>query len=693
MAKLLLKTLLLILFHFSTWVCCIAQCLVVANNDTSVCISNPTIQLNALASNTIGYEWQPSTGLNNSRIPNPIAQPKSTTSYIVTAVIPDNTELVANGDFESGNVSFTSAYSFRSNPSPGGSGNLQEGQYTINSDPTKTHQCFSNCRDKTSGSGKMMIFNGSKFPNVNIWTQTINVTPNTDYAFSAWLQNVTCPPYGYNAELQFSINSSLIGNVFRSDSAVCVWKQFYQIWNSGSNTTATISIVNQYTSSDGNDFALDDISFRKLCPAKDTVTITIDVPTHTVSNQICSGDSIFAQGKYRKTSGTYYDTLSTLSGCDSILTTQLSVGSYTSTVDTAICTGDSIYLQKAYRNSAGTFYDTLPSSKGCDSIITTNLSTIKNFLTTTDTTVCNGDSILVNGNYLKVQGNYYDTILSAGNCATINITNLSVVKTYSSITNVLLCGIDSFFFRNSYLKTIGTYFDTVFNAHCIDTLKQLTIDIKPIPITNFEFRLCPDDSIFWNGNFIKTDTIFYDTVSTSTCDSLLVTTVRKVGIPTNLVDTAFYCDDKLAQLDAGAGYQTYTWSDGSSGRYLTTNIDGVYWVQVTDTNNCKFIDSGRVSERCNPVIFVPTAFSPNNDGINDFFYISSSNVLGIKFSIFDRWGEILFETNNPAFIWDGKYKGEALPIGVYHWMANFTGINKESRIVKFYDRGLISIIR
>lgn len=691
MTKLLFKTFLLIQF-FVAFFAAKGQCIVTASNDTTVCVLKPSIQLNATANNTLGYEWTPSKGLSNSKIANPIATPDSTISYIVTAIVPDNNELVTNGDFESGNTGFTSAYTYKSNPAPF-SNNLLEAQYTINKDPSKTHQCFAGCGDKTTGSGNMIIYNGSSSTNVEVWSQTITVQANTDYAFSAWLQNVTCPPFGYNAELQFSINNVLVGTVFRSDSAICVWKQFYQTWNSGSSTSAKISIVNQYTSADGNDFALDDISFRKLCPAKDTVTITIDVPRNTVNSQICNGDSLFVGGEYQKTSGTYHDTLNN-NGCDSIVITNLTVGFITSTVDTTICTGDSILLQKAYRKTTGSYIDTFTTTNGCDSVITTNLQVANNFTTTLDTTVCDGDSILINGNYLKQNGTYYDTLSSAGTCNTIAQTNLTSITSFQSINDIILCGIDSAFFNNQYLKNTGVYFDTVYLKGCPDTIKQLNLTVSSIKINTFNFNFCPGDSVGYLGAFYKSDTVFYDTISNPPqCDSIIVTTINKVGVIPDITDSAFYCDDKLAELDAGSGYISYLWNNGTSSQLLRTNIEGKYWVQVTDTNNCVFTDTGYVFERCDPIIFVPNSFSPNNDGINDYFYISTENIIGIEFIIFDRWGEILFETTNQNFIWTGVYKEKALLTGIYHWMATFVGINKEGRIVKQNQTGMITLLR
>src|ERR1019366_9768471 len=118
----------------------------------------------------------------------------------------------------------------------------------------------------------MMIVNGAGVANVSVWCQTINVLPNTNYAFSCWGQSVSA---GSPAELQFSINGGLIGPVFTFAFNVCIWQQFYSIWNSGANTMASICIVNQNTATSGNDFALDDISFNGICDVTDTVLVTV----------------------------------------------------------------------------------------------------------------------------------------------------------------------------------------------------------------------------------------------------------------------------------------------------------------------------------------------------------------------------------------------------------------------------------
>ena len=166
------------------------------------------------------------------------------------------TDRAVNGRFDSGNTGFSSEYTYVAN----GAGQLElwpEGYYSVWTNPNDLHSNFSACTDAT-GTGKFMIINGNSIANKYMWRQTINVDPNTLYYFVTEIASVhTTSP----ARLQFSVNGSLLGSVINASATTCQWDQFYATWNSGSNTTATISIVNQNTATSGNDFALDNIAF------------------------------------------------------------------------------------------------------------------------------------------------------------------------------------------------------------------------------------------------------------------------------------------------------------------------------------------------------------------------------------------------------------------------------------------------
>ena len=211
-------------------------------------------------------------------------------TYWCTATLPvSGTDLVVNGDFSDGDTGFSTDLVIGT----GGSFGLlsAEGTYGLTDDANALHINFPPCVDHTSGTGQMLLVNGSETPDENIWCQTVTVQPNTTYAFSAWLMSAS--PQS-PAILDFTVNGTALGDPLLATSTTCQWDGFYAIWESGSSTTASICITNQNLAGSGNDFALDDISFTPLCTYTDSVEITIlpAEPQFTISgaSSLCPGD-------------------------------------------------------------------------------------------------------------------------------------------------------------------------------------------------------------------------------------------------------------------------------------------------------------------------------------------------------------------------------------------------------------------
>lgn len=119
------------------------------------------------------------------------------------------------------------------------------------------------------------------------------------------------------------------------------------------------------------------------------------------------------------------------------------------------------------------------------------------------------------------------------------------------------------------------------------------------------------------------------------------------------------------QLTANAKYISYLWSDGSTSPNTTIKEGGIYTLSVTDTCGSNFSKSINVN-LCPCYPYVPTSFTPNGDGANDYFSIESSCALSFfDLKIFTRWGELIFQSNNPNINWDGLYKGNTVPSGTY----------------------------
>lgn len=261
------------------------------------------------------FHWVGDSSLLDSTRLVTYAQPYATTTYYLYAYRPDTT-LLMNGDFEMGNVGFTSAYTYNPTTTV-----MPEGHYNLVRNGTLAKADWLNIGDHTTGTGLFMAINAAVVPNVTIWAQSLSVIPNTDYVFYAWVSTMIANEVSQAPLLQFSINNVLLDVPFRGPfPASNGWEQFYTIWNSGANTVANIKIVNQSTVSWGNDLGLDDIFFAIVQPEVDSVTIYIQEPYYTYDTiALCHQSSHVFVDTILIEDGDYTRHLYSQKGCDSIL--------------------------------------------------------------------------------------------------------------------------------------------------------------------------------------------------------------------------------------------------------------------------------------------------------------------------------------------------------------------------------------
>ncbi len=129
-------------------------------------------------------------------------------------------------------------------------------------------------------------------------------------------------------------------------------------------------------------------------------------------------------------------------------------------------------------------------------------------------------------------------------------------------------------------------------------------------------------------------------------------------------------------LDAEQSFpSTFLWSNGESTSSIMVTAPGLYSVQVT-TPCWSVSDEVIVYQQmnCEPFeIYVPNIFSPNGDQINDYFSVSLGGLPVIKkfsASIFDRWGNLIFQSEDIHFNWDGTYRNSPGQSGVYVYVLN-----------------------
>lgn len=292
MSKRLLSPLLLTL---SMKIVCYSQCAPGTVNatpvNTTICNGN---SVNLSATGPIGsmYSWTPTTGLSNAAIPNPVANPSATTIYTVVASVPTGAETIANGDFETLNTGFSSQYTYVAAPSSTALWN--EATYAVGSNPNAYHSNFPNFPDHTPGLGtNFMIVNGAAGIGTKVWCQTINVVPGQTYVFSIWAATIVAANASELAILNFDINGTNIGASFSPPLTAGQWAQYNATWVCPAGVTSiNFCIENANLTNAGNDFGLDDISFRTACTYSTTVNVNVNNPIATSNSPVCSGQAL-----------------------------------------------------------------------------------------------------------------------------------------------------------------------------------------------------------------------------------------------------------------------------------------------------------------------------------------------------------------------------------------------------------------
>jgi gliding motility-associated-like protein len=141
-------------------------------------------------------------------------------------------------------------------------------------------------------------------------------------------------------------------------------------------------------------------------------------------------------------------------------------------------------------------------------------------------------------------------------------------------------------------------------------------------------------------------------------------------------DTTLCRPDLLTLLvQPPQGLQSWSWSNGSTSTVIRVGDPGTYTLRVTtEIANCTFWDSLSVDVvTCTECpVYVPNAFSPNDDGENDSFAASAGcPFLNYYLRVFDRWGNLVFETRDPDEDWQGTFRSKALSPGVFVWLLDY----------------------
>ena len=230
---------------------------------------------------------------------------------------------------------------------------------------------------------------------------------------------------------------------------------------------------------------------------------------------------------------------------------------------------------------------------------------------------------------------------------------------------------------------------------------ELTVDGTPSniddPGATFSWTQMGNDSIISTEPTLTIDEggVYLLHYTSGTCEAERSFELTPVAPPT--IDTdrfTFLCEEQNGEaiIDAGPGFDYFWEFDESRERSLTVNSSGIYHFDVYNEAGCVSSDSIVVADICPPVVLVPTAFSPNDDGINEFFTINVFHLNQYALTIFNRWGEVIYRSSNPNTPWDGQFNGQAVPVGVYAWLIEYNGIHPDHQEMVTRE-GSVTVVR
>lgn len=429
------------------------------------------------------------------------------------------------------------------------------------------------------------------------------------------------------------------------------------------------------------------------CDSTHTLSLTVrpQIVT-TLDTTICEGQVV----RGRTTTGSYADTLTAASGCDSIVRLHLTVIPKFLTIDTSICRGKSLY---GY-TTAGTYYDTLTSSQGCITYRTLRLSIREPSSSTHTQTICEGQSYWGH----STTGTHTDILIAANGCDSTRTLNLTVnKKSYFTLTKEICRG-ESYEGRSQ----AGTYLDTFRNAKGCDSIRTLVLTLRnPQVIKKLkDTAICRGSEAILNAGLGHRDYLwstgevspsilvknegeyklsYTDTANCKGRDSAKLiyhndTEIILQDEISNYKGELLFLNPQIKPSDMGGKYRwtpSYMFQCDSC-RTVRFRLDSsaVVRLEFTDAQGCRAYKDVQVNIYDSWAVGFPTAFSPNGDGTNDEYFPNVENILSYNIAIYNRWGEKVYASDNLTQKWDGRYKGEPVPLGSYSYFAEVILLNQ-----------------
>lgn len=291
-----------------------------------------------------------------------------------------------------------------------------------------------------------------------------------------------------------------------------------------------------------------------------------------------------------------------------------------------------------------------------------------------------------------------DTVLCAGQTVLLNpgVTGQQFIWNTGDTTSTLL------------VSATGLYSVQVINAPCtLSTSMNLTVNPLPVVALGADTTLCPGAVLTldaqntganynWNTGatsqsiLVSTAGTYVVTVTAQNCtaaDTVNISSTQNIDFD----ETVSLCGSQNGLvLDAGTPGASYLWSTGETSQTINVQQAGTYWVNI-NAAQCTLGDTVEVTgSPGEALVFVPNSFTPNGDGLNDRFTGIGEDFTSFHLVIFNRWGELIFETRDQSG-WDGNYAGQRAESEVYVYLLSYSSTCTGGKIID--RRGAVTLIR
>ena len=451
--------------------------------------------------------------------------------------------------------------------------------------------------------------------------------------------------------------------------------------------------------------------------------------TANVNLSACPGDSAVYNGTLLPAGAVQDFIFTAADGCDSIVTVAVAaLTTSTLVVDAVACEGD-FFVFNGVPILAGTgAVFTEINADGCLDTVIVGVAALPVNTSGLNLTACGNTPVIYEGQTL-LPGDVQDFVFQNqfGCDSTVTVTVVSASLDTVAL-NLLLCEGETVTFNGQQLS-VGDAQDFVFqNQSGCDSVVQ--VNVAGYPPVSFDLTA---DVVCWNGGDGSIEVLnisggtlpYLFSIDGSTyqpdplfgslgpgtytvtlqdgndCHFEKTTTVQAIPpIVLETQNTTLACGDsvQLAPVAVSQLPLVWAWPDGSVAPNFWATSPGTYTFSVT--NSCETVQRA-VEVTAEPIgegnlIYMPNSFSPNGDGINDCYRGYVSPRIQLQFfvlKIFDRWGNMVFETNDPEACWDGRFKGKEMDPAVFAWFLEIQALGCGGEATGVFLEGGVHLMR